>query len=71
MRYRTLQEEAAALESVVAVRYPTMTAEDRAEFCAAVLHKVADLYGAGRTVVLESFDSDGRPIGLRPLVLEA
>jgi hypothetical protein len=70
MRYGTVHEEAAALEAVIADRYPAMTPEDRAMFAAAVLYKVTDLYRRGGTVVLESYDSAGRPVGRRPLVIE-
>lgn len=72
MRYRSVQEEAAALEAVVADRYPSMSAEDRAMFPAAVLYKVTDLYRSGAGVRLEVLDSEGQyPTGgFRALMIE-
>lgn len=46
-RYKTLAEEAADLEAVLAERFPGLSDEDRGQFCAAVLHKVAFLYRQG------------------------
>jgi len=73
--YKSLAEEAADLEAVLAERFPELSDEDRGRFCAAVLYKVADLYRWGakpfrysEEVVLVSLDGQGLETGRRPLL---
>jgi hypothetical protein len=69
-RYRPVQDEADALEAVVAARFPTMSAEDRRAFPAAVLFKTADLLRDGFTVRLVAYGLDGACVGWRALAIE-
>ncbi len=73
--YKSLAEEAADLEAIIAERFPGLSEEDRGRFCASVLHKVADLYRWGakpfrysEDVVLVSLNPDGDETGRRPLL---
>lgn len=68
--YKSLAEEAVDLEAIVAERFPGLSDEDRGQFCAAVLYKVADLYRfGGESVQLVSYDADGRMQGRRALLI--
>jgi hypothetical protein len=74
--YKSLAEEAADLEAVIAERFPELSDEDRNQFCAAVLYKVADLYRCGadsyrysEEVILVSHGDDARVVGKRALLI--
>lgn len=61
--YKSLAEEAADLEAVLAERFPGLSAEDRALFCSSALRKIASLYRRGKFVRLEVVDENGVPTG--------
>jgi hypothetical protein len=60
---RSLAEEAADLEAIVADRFPGLSPQDRAQFCASTLRKVACLYQRGANVILAVVDDKGEPTG--------
>lgn len=59
MRYGTVQEVAARLEAAVAERYPTMSTEERSEFAASALTKLAMVYESGCKARLHTETADG------------
>lgn len=76
-RYGTVQEEAAALEAVIAERFPNISPEVLAQFCSSTLHKVAAMYRTDiprhqhhSSVKLVGYDADGRELGHQPLLIE-
>jgi hypothetical protein len=65
MAYLPVTEEAAALEAVVAERYPEMAEADRGLFASSVLRKVTWMLRNGDHVELHAVDNRGADTGGR------